>query len=107
MKLFRTVSEAERSDYNGSGIFRTSTNTLEAKQFFKSEIAVQEFIRSSKSQRYSPPYKYLFAIDIDEHCLNQISYDEQELDRFNAITISEEDLPQFNNCINFVEENAV
>jgi len=80
---------------------------LEAKQFFKSEIAVQEFIRSCKSQRYFPPYKHLFTIDIDEHCLNQIPHDEQELDRFTAITISEVDLPQFNNCINFVEQHVV
>ncbi len=107
MKLFRAVSRAERNDYNDIKTFRTSKNTLEAKQFFISEIAVNEFIRSSKSQKYSPPYKYLFSLDIDEHCLSLIPYDEQELDRFTAITIFEKDLPQFNKCISFVHENAV
>ena len=104
MKLFRTVSKAERDDYNSNKKFRISRNTLEAKQFFKSEIAVEEFIRDSKLRHYSPPYKYLLSIDINEQCLNLISYDEQELDRFPAITIHENDLPQFNNCINFVDE---
>lgn len=107
MKLYRTVSKAERDDYNKKEELRTAKNTLEGKQFFKSEIAVREFISSSKLQRYSPPYRYLFIIDINEECLESIDYDEQELDRFEAITILEADLPQFNNCINFIEQNAL
>lgn len=107
MKLYRTVSKAERDDYIHTGELRTAKNTLEGKQFFKSEIAVREFMSNSKLQRYSPPYKYLFILDIDEECLGSIDYDEQELDRFEAITIFEADLPQFNNCINFIEQNVI
>lgn len=107
MKLYRTVSKAERDDYHTDGLLRPGDNTLEAKQFFKSEIAVEEFIQNAKAQRFSPPYKYLFIIDINEECLEGIPYDEQELDRFAAITVFEAHLPLFNNCINFIDEYAL
>jgi hypothetical protein len=107
MKLYRTVSKAERDDYIHTGQLNTAKNTLEGKQFFKSDVAVREFISNSRLQRYSPPYKYLLVIDIDEESLESIDYDEQELDRFEAITIFEADLPRFNNCINFIEQDAI
>jgi hypothetical protein len=78
MKLYRTVSKAERDDYTLTGKLNTATNTLEGKQFFKSEIAVREFVSNSKLQHYSPPYKFLFIIDIDEERLESIDYDEQQ-----------------------------
>lgn len=107
MKLFRTVSQAEKDDYdNLGGVFRTAENTLEAKQFFKSEIAVRKFLESARNQEFFPPYEHLFVVDINEKCLRGIGYDEQELDTFEAITIQEDNLTQFNNCINFVDQYA-
>jgi len=38
--LFRAVSRQEKEDYDEHGIFLTGKNTLEAKQFFKTRVAV-------------------------------------------------------------------
>lgn len=103
IKLYRAVSALEFEDYRSQKKFRTSKNTLEAKQFFKSEEAVKEFIKDSKKQNYNPSYKYILLVLVDKQCLENSIYEEQELDRFLAITIHEADLPLFNKCIIFVE----
>lgn len=105
--LYRATSRAERNDYETYGQFRTARNTLEGKQFFKSEHAGREFARTAEERNYRPPYSFLFTIDIDEDCLNQFGLQPQILDGFEAITINEDDLPAFNNCVNFIDNNAL
>ena len=83
--------------------FRTAKNTLEAKQFFKSKRAIKPYIAKAIKQKLSPPYKYLLVVDIDEDCLYKLNVDEQELDDFDALTVYKDELPDFNNCINFTE----
>jgi hypothetical protein len=107
MKIYRAVSNKERRDYRKDQLFRTAKNTLEAKQFFKSEISAQEFIKESRIRKFSPPYKYLFHIEIDEECVSKIDYDEQILDGYTAITIQESRLPAFDKCITLVIEHAI
>lgn len=107
MKLYRAVSSKERQDYKDCQRFRTAKNTLEAKQFFKSEIGVLEFIKDSVAGKFSPPYKYLFQIELDEECLLKIEYDEQLLDGYKAITIQEQYLPDFNKCVTLAIENVI
>ena len=43
-KLYRAVSKSEYDDWKTISIFRTAKNTLEAKQFFKTMIAVKDFV---------------------------------------------------------------
>lgn len=107
MKIYRAVSVAEqRNFYENDESFLTARNTLEAKQFFKSKLAVTTFVKESVKQHYAPPYKYLFVVDIDETCLgNIVGIDNQLLDGFEALTVAEELLPAFNNCINFTEQH--
>ena len=104
MELFRVVSDGEYDEFVQDRRFRLGVNTLEAKQFFKSKIGVNEFLSDSRSRGFEPPYTYLLIVDIEETCLENIPYDEQELDRHMAITIQEDDLENFNNCINFVND---
>jgi hypothetical protein len=46
-------------------------------------------------------------IDIDEECLNDIEFDEQDLDFHKAITIHEDYLIDFNKCLKFVNTYEV
>ena len=87
--------------------FRIISTTLEAKQFFKPEEAIETYLKEARKQHFHPPYKYVLIIDIDADALELIEYEEQELDMFPAITISEDNLPAFNNCIKFVEHYAI
>ncbi len=105
--LFRTVSTAEWNDFKKDNSFRTSRNTLEGKQFFKSEEAVLEYIRDTRLRHYSPEYTYVLKVTLSIECLEKIPYEEQELDRFKAITIHEDYLIRFNKCIKFADEYAV
>jgi hypothetical protein len=43
--LYRVVSRAEKNDYEDHRGFRTARNTVEGKQFFKSEQGVREFAK--------------------------------------------------------------
>lgn len=104
MRLYRAVSGKEYKDHRHNKIFRTAKNTLEAKQFFKSDIGVVEFVRDATNQAYKPPYRYILIITVDEACLKSLVIESQELDRFEAITIHEQDLLAFNKCVKFVEE---
>jgi hypothetical protein len=104
MILYRAVSGDEYKDYRYNKKFRTARNTLEAKQFYKSERGVVEFVKDATKQSYRPPYKYILTITMDEGCLNELDPEIQELDRFEAITIHEQDLLAFNKCVKFVEE---
>lgn len=85
----------------------TAENTLEARQFFKSRRAVSEFVRDTRMQRFQPPYQYIFVVDVDDRCLAAVRYDIQELDRFEAVTVYEADLPAFNNCVNFIKQDGI
>lgn len=107
MNLYRAISRAEKNDFNAHGRLRTAHNTLEGKQFFKSEIAAREFARNADERNYRPPYSFILTIEIDENCLNAIDFDTQILDGYEAVTISEDHLTAFNNCINFVNENEL
>ena len=49
----------------------------------------------------------ILEIEILNDCLNSIQVFTTELDRFEAITVSENDLPGFNKCIKFVNHYAV
>lgn len=105
--LYRTISTAERNDFNTDKHFRTSRNTLEGKQFFKSHEGLIEYIKDTQLRGYYPEYTYWLDVNIDTECLEAVPYEEQELDRFKVITIHEDFLPQFNKCVNFVEEYAI
>ena len=103
MKLYRTVSADEFENYQKYKVFKVARNTIEGKQFFKTEAGVNEFVKDAEKQDYFPPYKYILIVQSDLDCLEQIPYDEQELDRFEAITVHEDHLGSFNDCIKFVE----
>lgn len=107
MKLYRAISLKERLDYKKCNQFRTARDTLEAKQFFKSETGVLEFIKDSQTANFSPPYEYLYCIEVYEECMAKIEYDEQILDGYKAVTIQEQYLPDFNKCVKLAIENVI
>ena len=106
-KLFRAVSQDEFNDWESKKVFRTARNTLEAKQFFKSLKAVQDFIYNAQVRNFTPSYAVIFELDISNDCLETIQSFSTELDRYEAITIGEDDLPGFNKCIKFVKHHAI
>lgn len=61
-----------------------------------------EFIQAAAKRSYRPPYKYILVVDVENQCLDSIDVESQNLDNYDAITIREEDLPSFNNCVTFV-----
>ena len=99
--LYRIVSLAEWKDFQSKKGFATSKNTIEGKQFFKTEHAVRDFHRRSITQKFSPPYEKLIIITVENECLKESKGGEQLLDGFMAITIPEDYLPTFNNCYKF------
>jgi len=107
MILFRAVSAEEYKDFIIDLNFRTAENTLEAKQFFKSEKAVLEFVKIAHKRSYRPPYKHILTIDVDSQRLAAIDFESQNLDGYDAITIQEGDLPYFNKCLTFTSERNV
>ena len=102
LKLYRAVSQNEFEDWEKIKAFRTAKNTLEAKQFFKSLLAVKDFVSNSQIQKFSPAYSMILEIEILNDCLNSIQVFTTELDRFEAITVSENDLPGFNKCVQII-----
>jgi hypothetical protein len=107
MKLYRAISQGEMDDYDQDRTFRTGLRTLEAKQFFKSRKAVESFVASSITQDYDPPYAYLIIINIDEQLLEVANPDSMQLDGFEAISINEDGLFAFNNCVIFVQQETL
>ena|ERR1700722_9750806 len=107
IKLYRAVSQQEKDDYDHHKVFRTSKNTLEAKQFFKSGRAAKQFVVSAIEQDYDPPYAYLYIVDIDAECFDALVRTEDNLDGYDAVTIENEYLPDFNNCVKFVREEVL
>ncbi len=99
IKLYRAVSQAEKDDYDQTKRFNIGINTLEAKQFFKSPVAVRQFVQRSVIQDYDPPYIYLLTITVNTDLLTQANPDDGLLDGFEAITIAEADLNAFNNVL--------
>ncbi|HEY4327181.1 MAG TPA: hypothetical protein VGN20_24550 [Mucilaginibacter sp.] len=106
-KLYRAISQAEKEDYDQIRLFRTTRNTLEAKQFFKSLAAVRQFVERSVLQTYNPPYLYLLTVTVDNSLLHEANPDNMSLDGFEAMNIAEDDLIAFNNCVTFVEEEEL
>jgi|GEM_PF-1602151 hypothetical protein len=102
MKLYRAVSIDEYQDFSTDKAFRTTNRTLEAKQFFKSEIAVREFVIAAAKRSFWPPYECILTVDIDNQCFEAVGAEGQNLDGHDAITIQEDYLTSFNNCITFV-----
>ncbi len=49
----------------------------------------------------------MLEIEINDDCLNEILFDEQELDFNSAITIHEDYLNDFNKCLKFAEQHEV
>ncbi|MBB3969396.1 hypothetical protein [Mucilaginibacter phyllosphaerae] len=92
----------EKDDFDIDDQFRTGENTLEAKQFFKSLEAIREFVENSKLREYDPPYVYLLTINVNKVKFNKTPHTDMPLDGYEAITIHEDNLPIFNNCVNFV-----
>lgn len=107
MIIYRAISNNERLDYLKLRIFRTTSHTLEAKQFFLSDTGVQEFIRQCRISKFSTPYEFILEIDIDESCLSKIFFYVQPLDGHAALTIPHIHLPDFNKCVNLVIEYEI
>jgi hypothetical protein len=107
IKLYRVVSQQEKDDFDNQGQLRTGKNTLEAKQFFKSMEAIRQFVRRARQQQYDPPYQYLFTINIDKKDFSNIPHESMPLDDYDAISIREDNLLAFNNCIKFVKQEAL
>ncbi len=105
--LYRAVSQQEKDDYDSKKIFRTDKNTLEAKQFFKSRIAIKQFVESSKLQDYDPPYTHLLIISVDEDTFKAIHHIDMKLDGYEAVNIDEDHLLGFNNCVKFVKQELL
>jgi len=105
--LYRAVSRAEYRDYRNSNQFNTAINTLEAKQFFKSRTAVREFVRNAVEQNYHPPYTHFLILTVDDKRLKKIRIDKMDLDGFEAVSVPEDQLPVFNNCVTFVNEEKL
>ncbi len=59
MIIYRAVSRAEQPDIKQTGRFRTARNTLEGKQFFKTQAAIAYFVSQAESLHYKPPYRFL------------------------------------------------
>jgi len=104
--LYRAVSQQEKEDIDTKGVFRVGRNTLEAKQFFKTRIAVLQFVANSVVQRYDPIYAFLIIVGIDDTSFDSAERT-QKLDGYDAVHIEEEDLPAFNNCVKFVRQEAL
>jgi hypothetical protein len=104
MTIYRAMSEKEFKDYQQAGELRTARNTLEGKQFFKSEVGARYFTERASKQRFAPAYKHILVFDLDEDCYQRAAEAEQILDGHAALTIIEEDLPAFNNCVTFIDK---
>lgn len=104
MLLFRAMSTAEYRDYRRSGALAIQDWTLEAKQFFKTQVAIEDFTRMAAGLR--PRYVRVVVFELDINCFRH-EIDERLLDGHMAITIPSEHLPDLNNCITFVEEYAI
>jgi hypothetical protein len=99
MLLYRATSIAEYDDLMAHEMFRTADNTLEGKQFFKSRQAVDSFVRIAAERRYRPPYRYLVRVFIEDDLFDNLVHGDLILDGFEAISIHEEHLTDFNNIV--------
>ena len=107
MKLYRVISQAEKDDYEFTGQLRTATNTLEAKQFFKTRKAVNEYLENAISQDFQPVYVTLLIVDIEKSDFDTLQADEMALDGFLAVTVHEEHLNSLNSFIKFVTKEDI
>jgi hypothetical protein len=107
MLLFRAMSMAEFTDYRTSGLLQIAGQTLEAKQSFRSVVAVMGFVERADAQGFIPRYARTLTFFLDTECFPANALQEQILDGHLAVTIAEEHLPQLNNCINFVSSHVI
>ncbi|TDO28775.1 hypothetical protein [Sediminibacterium goheungense] len=107
MVLYRAVSTAEKDDIQIHKQFRTQINTLEAKQFFSSEVAVSEYVAASVKRNFIPPYTYILTVSINEQCFLHVTHNRQELDGHDAISIDQQHLSLFNKFVIFIEPNVI
>lgn len=107
MVLYRAVSTTEKDDIQTHNHFRTQINTLEAKQFFSSEIAVVEYVIASIKRCFIPPYTHILSVSIDDQCFLHVTHNQQELDGHDAISIDQQHLPHFNKFVTFMEVNVI
>jgi hypothetical protein len=105
--LCRAISKAELDDWKESGLFRCTENAMEAKQFWESMEAARNFVILSRRRKFYPSYFCILEIKIQKDCLEQINYESQELDRYEAITIYKIDLDQFNKCEKKIKQYGV
>jgi hypothetical protein len=54
MTLYRAGYNEELFDFASSGVFQTGPNTLEGKQFFRTDLAVREFAGEANRIGYEP-----------------------------------------------------
>jgi len=107
MILYRAISDAEKEDLRIYQKFRTQINTLEAKQFFCSETAMLEYIQAASIRQFMPPYTYTVSVFIEDHCFENLTYEQQVLDGHEAISIDSSHLYNFNECVNFIKVHAI
>jgi len=85
MILYRAISDAEKEDL---GID-------------------QKFIQLASIRQFIPPYTYTVSVFIDDHCFENLTYEQQVLDGHEAISIESNHLYNFNKCVNFIEVYAI
>ena len=104
--LFRAVSQQEKENYDAHDAFRIGRNTLEAKQFFKTRVAVIAFVSSAVDQNYDPAYTHLMIVTVDDDNFDIIQ-GTRKLDGYDAEHVHEDDLGAFNNCVIFVSQEVL
>ena len=104
--LFRAVSQQEKENFDIHRVFLTGRNTLEAKQFFKTRVAVTSFASSAMEQKYDPAYAHLMIVTVDDDSFD-ITIRTRKLDGYDAVHVDEDDLPAFNNCVIFVNQEVL
>ncbi len=104
--LFRAVSQREKEDYDAHGAFLTGLNTLEAKQFFRTRVAVASFVTSAAGLNYDPAYAHLMVVSLNDDNFD-ITSRTMKLDGYDAVHVDEDDWPAFNNCVIFVNQEVL
>ncbi len=107
MKLYRTISFAEKDDLDKTKKFRTVLNSLEAKQFFVHKEDLIEYINASLKKDFTPPYKFIVEVQITNVNLKKIEHDKMDLDDKNAYSIPESSLGKFNEACKILTTYAI
>ncbi len=100
MKLYRLVSEEEYQDVLVREGFFVARNTLEAKEFWLSEIAARRFLADMRRTAFKPPYTRLAIVDVDAE-LHEVSHWRMALDGHDALVVDRDGLALFNSIITY------